>query len=217
MFEQLFMSQVDTMQSDLYSLDMDSRQEQILVEQARDGCEQSFADLVRANMPAMVRLACSMVGNQADAEEIAQEAFVRLHRSLARFRGDSRISTWLYRTVTRLCIDSLRREKLRSRLFLFRRNEEDHDPLLDVEDTTGTPAEQLEARQTATVLAAAMSRLPAQQKAVLVLRQQQGLPIREIARIMQLSEGSIKTHLHRAVKALRSAITESEVPDHEAE
>lgn len=204
---------VDTPAGGRYALAMDSRSETILLDRAREGCEQSFEVLVNENSEKMIRLAWRMVRNRADAEEITQEAFLRLYRSLDTFRGDSRIGTWLYRTVTRLCIDYLRREKIKRKLFFIGRGDDHYDLLDNAASELPLAEDGLIAREDVELLQQAIGRLSARQQAVLTLRHQEQLPLREIAAILGLSEGSVKVHLHRAVQGLRTALADKENRD----
>jgi RNA polymerase sigma-70 factor (ECF subfamily) len=182
----------------------DSQQsEQILLEQIRAGHPTAFEQLVLSQAPRMINLAYRLVGNREEAEDIAQEAFLRLHRSLDRFRGECSLGSWLYRIVSRLAIDHLRREKLRRNLFFFRHSNDEPDPLDMAAGGDPSSVEILEAEETGRRLLAALDRLSARQRAVFVLRHQEGLPLKEIAAVLKLEEGTIKAHLHRAVHALR--------------
>ncbi len=182
------------------------QEERILLEQIRSGHPSAFEQLVVAQTPRMVNLAYRLVGNREEAEDIVQEAFLRLHRSLESFRGECSLTSWLYRIVSRLAIDHLRREKLRRKLFFFRSNNEDPDPVELVADSGLTSVEKLQARETGRRVAAALETLSARQRAVFVLRHQEGLALKEIAAMLQLEEGTIKAHLHRAVRALRAEL-----------
>ena len=201
---------VDTLAGGGYALPMNIRDETILLDQARNGCEQSFEILVRQNSEKMIRLAWRMVNNRSDAEDIVQEAFLRLYRSLSSFRGDSRISTWLYRTVSRLSIDYLRREKLKRRLFFFKPRDDAADPFEQAASGETAQDELAIAREQLADVHHALGNLSARQRAVLTLRHQEELPLREIAEILGLTEGSVKVHLHRAVQNLRAALDEKE-------
>jgi RNA polymerase sigma-70 factor (ECF subfamily) len=182
--------------------------ESVLVEQIRDGNPGCFEDLVRAEAPRAIRLAHRLVGNRADAEEIAQEAFLRFISGIKTFRGECSIGTWIYRTVTRLAIDHLRRERLRQQLFFFRKSEDEPEPMEYVADSRPDPGECVIGAETGQRLARAMEKLPSRQRAVLVLRHQEGLPLKEIACLLGLEEGTVKAHLHRAVTRLRRELGE---------
>ena len=180
--------------------------EAILLEQARSGQEQAFAQLVDSHSEKMVGLAWRLTGQSDVAEEIAQEAFLRLYRSLHSFRGDSRVGTWLYRTVTRLAIDHLRHEKIKRRIFFLRSTESDQaDPVDLAADPGASPLEMLQAKETATRMHRVLQQLPARQKAIFVLRHQDGLPLKEIAELLGVELGTVKAHLHRATSRLRQA------------
>ncbi len=209
----MYFCAVDTYISGGYALPMEAREEAILVDQARSGCEQSFEVLVKQNSEKMIQLAWRMINNRSDAEEITQEAFLRLFRSLDTFRGDSRVSTWLYRTVSRLCIDYLRREKIKRKLFFFNKKDDGYDPIEHSPSAETAQDELIIARQELSVVIQAIDNLSARQRAVLTLRHQEQLPLKEIANILGLSEGSVKVHLHRAVQALRATLAEMEKTD----
>lgn len=192
------------------SLPMTAATESILLDQARSGQEQAFTQLVEIYSERMIALAWRLVSQREIAEEIAQEAFLRLYRALPGFRGDSRVGTWLYRTVSRLAIDHLRRERLRRKLFFNRGRESDQpDPVELAVDPGGSPQEQLLARETGQRMQQVMQGLPPRQKAVFVLRHMEGLPIKEIATTLGLKEGTVKAHLHRAVNQFRCEFRES--------
>lgn len=184
---------------------MDGREEKILLEQVREGQPAGFEQLVRAHSAKVIGLAWRLVGNRDEAEDIAQEAFLRLHRALPTFRGESSVGTWLYRTVSRLAIDHLRRETLRKKIFFFRRGDEgeEADPLEAVPDPGASPGEILLGKEVSSRLGSALRRLSPRQRAVFVLRHQEELPMKEIARVLELEEGTVKAHLHRAVTVLR--------------
>lgn len=181
---------------------MDNRNEMILVQQAAAGDDRAFNEIVALNSQRVIQLAWRLVGNQADAEDLAQEAFVRLHRSLHDFRGEAGLATWLYRTVSRLAIDFLRRERLRRKLFWFSRQEDEEDPRDLVASTVPSPAQQLLAAERRQQLQRALRQLSPRQRTVFVLRNDEGLPLKEIAEMLGLEEGTVKIHLHRAVKKL---------------
>ena len=191
-----------------YSRRMDNSQELLLLERIRAGDQAGFETLMRQHAPKVVGLATRLIGDRSEAEDLAQEAFLRLHRALPGFRGDSSIGTWLYRTTTRLAIDHLRRERLKRNLFFFRRNEEDPDPLDTVPDPRSNPGRDLHNKQAMTGLRQAMDKLSARQRAVFVLRHHEGLPLQEIATLLGLETGTVKVHLHRAVTALRTELAD---------
>lgn len=179
-------------------------EEKILIDQAQNGHDSAFRQLVEAHSEKVIQLAWRLVGNRAEAEDISQEAFLRLFKSLSKFRGESRISTWLYRAVCRLAIDHLRRERLKRKFFFVNSGTEEQLDLTDLAvDPSASAHDQLQAKETARHMQLLLNTLPARQKAVFVLRHTEDLPLKEIATILNLSEGTVKSHLHRAVTLLR--------------
>jgi RNA polymerase sigma-70 factor (ECF subfamily) len=199
---------IDTPTIGSYFRRMDNSQELLLLEQIRAGDEAGFATLMREHAPKVVGLATRLLGDRSEAEDLAQEAFLRLHRALPGFRGDSSIGTWLYRTTTRLAIDHLRRERLKRRIFFFRASDDDPDPLETVSDPRSNPARDLHARQAMQRLRRGMQKLSARQRAVFVLRHHEGLPLQEIADLLGVETGTVKAHLHRAVTTLRAELAD---------
>ena len=203
------MTDIDTTLTSRYALPMQPDVEKVLLEQARNGQESAFAQLVEAHSEKTIQLAWRLVGNRSEAEEISQEAFLRLFKSLLTFRGDSKVSTWLYRTVSHLAIDHLRRECLKRKLFFFRNEEsKQSDPVDLAIDHSASPHDHLQARETAEQMQKLLNRLPARQKAVFVLRHMEELSLKEIAAMLNLSEGTVKSHLHRAVSLFRKEFSE---------
>ncbi len=198
------MTSVDSLLTDEYPRTMYETTEKILIDQVRAGQESAFAQLIDGQSEKLISLAWRLVGQREEAEEIVQEAFLRLYRSMDSFRGESRVGTWLYRTVSRLAIDHLRREKLKKRIFFFRSDDERQSDLLDgIADSSASPQESLLARETANQMHQLLNRLPARQKAVFVLRHHEGLSLKEISTTLGIEEGTVKAHLHRAVSLFR--------------
>lgn len=184
--------------------------ESLLLERIRQGDESAFTQLVSDHLTHVVNLAYRMLGDRQEAEDLAQEAFIRLYRALPSFRGECKIKTWLYRVVSRLVIDHLRREKVRRRIFFFRKSEEDPDPVDNCVDPGASPSDTLLGEEARQKLYKAMTKLSARQRAVFVLRHQEGLPLKEIATVLHLKEGTVKAHLHRAVQFLRQEFSDDE-------
>lgn len=187
---------------------MDDRAEKILLEQIRNGDNTSFEQLVSAHSARLIRTVWRMVGNREDAEDLVQETFVRLYKNIDKFRGDSSLSTWLYKILSRLAIDHLRRQKLKQKIFFFRNSELDPDPLEQAADPGADPGELYLAGEAGRKLTKAMDKLSIRQRTVFTLRHHEGMPLREIASVLDLEEGTVKVHLHRAVHFLRKELKE---------
>ena len=168
-----------------------------LVRRAQTGAEDAFADLVRRHQRRAVRVARSMVPNDEDAQDLAQEAFLRVFRSLDRFDFQHAFTTWLYRIVTNLCIDHLRRR--RTTLSMTVRDEDAAD--LDLEDPSDErPSDQLESEETADEVRAVLATLAPHFQSVLTLREIEGLACTEIAEIVGATHVTVRWRLHRGRK-----------------
>ena len=144
-------------------------------------------------------VALRMLGSAAEAEEVAQEAFVRAHRALADFRGDAKLSTWLYAITSRLCLNRLASGERR----LVRQGE---DTLLRLSDAAPPPDAALERHELETALARAIAELPEDRRIVVVLRDLEGLSYEEIAEALDLELGTVRSRLHRARADLKDKL-----------
>lgn len=194
---------VDSLAVNGYPREMVDSQEQALLERIRNGDEYGFELLVKEHTGKVIGLAWRLVGNREEAEDLAQEAFLRLHRSLPDFRGESRISTWLYRTTTRLAIDHLRRERIKRKLFFFRKDNDAPDPVELACDPGNDPGRDYQSQEAMLSLRKSLSKLSSRQQVIFTLRHYEGLPLKEIAAHLGLQTGTVKAHLHRAVSQLR--------------
>lgn len=199
---------VDTLTGSRYPRNMVNLEEQAILERIRKGDESGFEELVKEHTGKVVGLAWRLVGNHEDAEDIAQEAFLRLHRSLAEFRGESRISTWLYRTTTRLAIDYLRRERIKRKVFFFRQDNDSPDPVDLASDPLRNPAREFQSQEAMRSLRRSLQKLSSRQQVIFTLRHYEGLPFKEIAEHLGIATGTVKAHLHRAITQLRKDLNE---------
>ena len=199
---------VDSIPVSVYPRRMSMKDEQALLDQIRKGDNSGFELLVQEHSGKIIGLAWRLVGNREEAEDLAQEAFVRLHRSVHNFRGDSRISTWLYRTTTRLAIDYLRRERIKRKLFFFRSDSDSVDPVEHAIDLSQDPGREVQSREAMRLLQHSLTRLSPRQQVIFTLRHYEGLPLKEIAAHLGLETGTVKVHLHRAIKQLREDLAE---------
>lgn len=169
--------------------------EQQLVLQVREGSREAFRRLVERHMRQTYNLAYSFVRNHHDAEEIAQEVFVRAHRSIASFRGDSEIATWLHRITVNLSLSRLKRNRKNLERMVRTHTEIAAAPDDNHQDDIREHIER------------ALHELPTLQRAVVILRHMQGLSTRQVSSILKCSEGTVKTHLYRGLRKLRSRLS----------
>jgi RNA polymerase sigma-70 factor, ECF subfamily len=154
------------------------------------------------------RVAFQFAGNHYDAEDIAQEVFIKVYRSLDKFRQDAQLTSWLYRIVMNACIDHRRRHvPAGSAPF----GEEAEHTLLNTPEEAPGPEDRAYAGELGQVLETEINRLPKGQRIVFIMRHHQGLKLGEIADALGLAEGTVKRQLHAAVHRLRHALTHANV------
>ena len=173
----------------------------LLIARARGGDREAFGALVEQYRDSVYRLAYRMCGNAYDADEAAQEAFVAAWRALPNFRGDAKFSTWLYRLATNAAIDLMRREK--------RHQTGAERELPDIADDADSPQEAVERTEQQREVQKALSSLNEEYREILLLRYMEELDYSEIAAVLNLPTGTVKSRLNRAKAALKSALLKS--------
>ena len=172
---------------------------------ARAGEAPAFAELVRRHQDAIYGLIVRMVGEAATAEELTQDTFLRAWRKCASFRGDSRVSTWLYRIAVNLCRDH--RDSRRARQGRLETSLDDpaRGPL-DLVAKGPRPDELLQEREVARAFQRALEELDADHRAAFLLRHQEGLGPAEIAAALGISEANAKVRVHRARRGILATL-----------
>ena len=186
-------------------LPKEAEDDRILVGQARQGDRDSFGILVRRHRIRAFSVAYHVVRNREDALDISQEAFARAFTSLPTFKGEASFTTWLHRIVVNLAIDSMRRKK-RAGIVTYddtrvMAGERDAD-LTAPED----PATALETKQVQSLLARGIAQLPPAQRAVLVLREIEGMSYEEISRAVGCTLGTVMSRLFYARRKLQQVL-----------
>jgi RNA polymerase sigma-70 factor (ECF subfamily) len=178
-----------------------------LVRRAQLGDTQAFGELVLAHQQFVYNLALRSLSDSQEAEDVSQEAFVRAWLALPNFRGKSKFRTWLYRIVTNLCYNRLPR--LRTELSAL-----GEDQVIDypAEEEYTDPLSGLEAEQRRAFLHQQIEALPESYRLLISLRFQQDLSYAEIAEIVSMPIGTVKTGLFRARERLREALQVYEEP-----
>jgi RNA polymerase sigma-70 factor (ECF subfamily) len=173
-----------------------------LVARACEGDEAAFEQLVLRHQRYVFNLAYRVLGDYAEAEDMTQEAFVRVWRGLSGFRGQAQFTTWLYRIVHNLCLNrlpGLRRELLQT------------EPLEEVLADPGlSPTDLFDTQERLALLHAQLDRLPEKYRLVLTLRYLQHLSYAEVAAALDMPMGTVKTHIHRARRLLRERLRQWE-------
>lgn len=175
-----------------------------LIQRAREGDEAAFGVLVRANYEPIFRLVFSIVRNEHDARDVCQEVWIAAWRAIAEFRGDAKLTTWLHPIAVRRSIDHLRGKKRWLARFLpFLSNDGAGPPGTD---PSPSPREAIEATESFDRFERAIATLPAKHRAVLALREIEGLSYEEIAKTMNLRPGTVMSRLHNARRMLARKI-----------
>lgn len=177
---------------------MDERR---LLQKAQEGDRKAFEALVALHSRRVYNLALGYTGRHHDAEEIAQTVFVKVWKALPQFRGASAFSTWLYRLTLNACTDHYRRErKRRGDLSL------DDPDLAPIRDAAPSLEEIVIQREEEAILRKALAELPEQHRVILILREMDGLDYQEIAQVLEIQVGTVKSRLARARRALREKL-----------
>jgi RNA polymerase sigma-70 factor (ECF subfamily) len=168
---------------------------------------QAFDLLVERHQARTYRLACSILGNEADARDVSQDAFIRLYESAHRFDGRARFTTWFYRILVNLCIDHQRRNKGWRRFVSFSNRDDDPDaPVIDPPSPEPGPEGEAIRGQAIGRLRGALEHLSPSQRAAVLLQVQEGFTSREIAAVLKCSEATVRVHVHRGIAQLKKVM-----------
>ena len=179
-----------------------------LLKRLRDRDERAFRELVEAHRDRVFNITYRMLGNRAEAEDVAQEVFIAVFKTIDSFREESKFSTWLYRVAVNHCKNRIK--------YLARRHERDRDELDEASPSANNaalgptkgarPDRALEGAQMEVLLQEAIASLDEEHRAVVILRDVEELSIEEICEITGLPDGTVKSRLHRALAALRKKL-----------
>ena len=179
-------------------------EEQRLIARVLDGDQDAFAAIVTTHEKQVYNLCLRMVSDPEDAQDLAQEAFLKAWRGLRFYKFESAFSTWLYRLTTNVCIDHLRRQKRRPQISLTMGEEEDEE--LDLPDTAPLPEEQLLHGEDRRAVAEAMAQLDEESRAILTLRIVEEQSYEQIGEILDLKAGTVKSRIARARGKLKNIL-----------
>jgi RNA polymerase sigma-70 factor (ECF subfamily) len=183
-----------------------------LIRAAQKGDRSSFDSLVRRYDRSVLRLALHMLGNEQDAQDVHQDAFIKAYRHLSNFRFECSFYTWLYRIVTNLCLDQLRRRKSRREdpSVVYDGSGEEIDLMANLTDgrASANPARELERKTMNASIQAALDELTPRERTVFELKHYQGLKLRTIGEMLSTTEETAKNTLFRATRKLRARLAE---------
>lgn len=180
--------------------------EQELIQRLKEGDETAFKYLVDTYQERVYNTAIGIVQNAEDAEDVAQEVFIQVYRSIHNFKGESKLSTWLYRIATTRALDLLRSRKSKKRFGLLQRLfGEGNEPVFEIPDFNH-PGVALEKKENAAKLFKAISQLPENQKVAFTLHKLEDLSYQEVSEIMKTSLPAVESLMHRAKQNLRKIL-----------
>ncbi len=183
------------------------RSDRELVQQAGRGDKEAFQELVERYQRKILSVAIGMMQNREDALELTQETFVKAYENLSRFKGESSFYTWLYRIVVNLAIDQRRKDRRHPTTSLQDRVGGGEDLEANLPDQRlNDPYQQAQSQEIGERLRQAINELTPDHKAVILLREVEGLSYEDISRVMQCSKGTVMSRLHYARKKLQSKL-----------
>lgn len=181
-------------------------QELALIRAMQRGDQEAFAKILAAYEKQVYNLCLRMTANHEDAADLTQEAFLKVWRGVGNYKFESSFSTWIFRLTSNVCIDFLRSKKRRPTISLTQ-EEQDGAAELEVPDAAPLPEEQLLQRERQREIAAAMTQLDEEFRMILTLRVLEDLSYEQIAEVMDLKVGTVKSRLARARTKLKNIIT----------
>lgn len=180
--------------------------EQELIQGLQSGDEKAFTYLVDNYKDRVFNTAIGIVQNAEDAEDVAQEVFIQVYRSIHNFKGESKLSTWLYRIATTRALDLLRSRKSKKRFgFIQRLFGEGNEPLFELPDFNH-PGIALDKKENAARLFKAIAQLPENQKTAFTLHKLEDLSYQEVSEVMQTSVAAVESLMHRARQNLKKIL-----------
>lgn len=187
----------------------------MIVRKVLQGDVNAFEKLVTEHEKAVYAIALRMTGNAEDAADMTQEAFIKAFNSLHSFRGDSKFSVWLYRIANNVCLDFLRGRSRKPAVSLSVEDDEGEESQLDVADESQSPELLLERGLTRDAVRRGLRALPPDYRQILLLREIQGLSYEEIAQVLRIEVGTVKSRIFRARKRLCTfLIQDGNIPDY---
>jgi len=183
--------------------------EAALIRAAQAGDQSAFERLVRAYDHAVLRLGMNLLRSPEDARDVYQEAFLRVYRNLDHFRFDCSFQTWLYRIVTNLCLDQLRKRKIRREepsVWQTADGVRDRMDSVAEERADGDPERRIYSRQLKSRIDQVLSDLTPRERLVFEMRHYQGLRLRAIGEVLGTTEEAAKNCLFRATQKMRRAL-----------
>ena len=180
--------------------------EKELIQKAKNGDQDAFGQLVVAHQNKVYSLCVHMLGSREEAEDLAQEAFLKAWRSLDTFHGESSFATWMHRLTTNICLDYLRRQTRRQNISVAVSLDDEEAVLPEPADRGSDPQQVLERHEKQRSLERHLREMPEHHRRALLMREVAGMSYQEIADAMQMDLGTVKSRIARAREALRKRL-----------
>jgi RNA polymerase sigma factor (sigma-70 family) len=182
--------------------------EPILIEGLRKGDDKAFRELVETRQSLVYNTVLGLLQNAEDAEDVTQEVFIKVYESIGQFKGESALSTWVYRIAVTRSLEHLRMKKRKKRFaFLTSLFGENNEPLHEPKEFNH-PGVQLDNREKARLLFGKIAELPENQKIAFTLHKVEGLSYQEVAEVMQNTVAAVESLIHRAKQNLRRSLAD---------
>lgn len=184
-----------------------SLQEASLIEQSKAGNIESFEQLIAIHQKKVFNIAYRMLGNLEDANDVTQEALIKAYRGIKSFNGKSSFSTWLYAIVNNACIDFIRKNRKTNLIYLNQEYEtEGGSYKIQLDSNEDTPEELFEKKEVQRLVQESINKLNYDHRRAIILRDIQQFSYKEIAQIINCSEGTVKSRISRARNNLKAII-----------
>lgn len=180
-------------------------QEQEFIKELKAGSEKAFSRLISENQTKVYRIALSIVKNHSDAEDIAQEVFIRIYTSISSFKGNSSLATWIYKITYNRSLDFLKKNNKKMKTTKTLDDPEDAE-LLTLAGERFIPEKDFEDKQMKEDIHDALKKLPEDQRQLIELKDIHGFSYEEIMEITGLKDGTMKSRLNRARTSLRKML-----------
>ncbi len=177
-----------------------------LVAKIKKGDMDAFDELVNSYSGRVANIAYSLLSDREDALDVAQEVFIKVHRSIDSFRGESSVSTWIYRITKNVCTDILRKRKSN---IISLDNDDENEPKTEIADESTAPEQVAERNAQIKAVQEAISQLDDNMRIIITLCDINGLSYDETAKILNCPMGTVKSRLYRARKNLRKILSQN--------
>lgn len=178
-----------------------------LIKKCKKGNREAFNNLFEAYQSKVVNIAYGMLSNREDAYDAAQEVFVRVYRNISSFKEEASFNTWLYRIITNVCSDILRKRQKNSKVISIS-NMSDEENDIDIPDDSPTPEENIELTERQRAVKDAISQLREEYRVVITMCDIEGMSYDDIADMLGVPKGTVKSRINRARSSLKKILIE---------